>query len=123
MPCDGIAVLTTKAAGAISEIELAFQNIPNTVVRRAAIQPDGTRLLELVFDPKYVDIEVKVAVRPNGSIVAITQRGTYEGGVVVLTQMVKAVRAKKIKLDPPKFETHSHDKNAPQLSYGHTHSH
>jgi len=123
MPCDGIAVLTTRATDSIREIELAFANIPNTQIRAQTIQADGTRLLEIVFDPRYVDIEVKCAIKPDGSIVAITQRGTYEGGVEVLTKMVQAVRAKNVKLDTPKFETHNHSPNAPQLSYGHTHSH
>ena len=127
MPCNGIAVLSTtlEQDASIAQAREAFDQIPKTVVKRAITQRDGTRLIEIVFDPRVVNMSVKVAVKPDGSVVAITGSGTFEGGVEVLEKMVAAIAQKGGKVGAKKFETHNHAPNAPQLSYGtpHTHHH
>lgn len=127
MPCNGIAVLSTTLEQdvTIASASEAFEKIPNTVVKRAITQNDGTRLVEVVFDPRVINMTVKVAVKPDGSIVAITGNGTFEGGVEVLEQMVAAIAQRGVKVGAKKFETHNHQPGAPQLSYGtpHTHHH
>ena len=100
MPCNGIAVLSTTLEQdvTIASASEAFEKIPNTVVKRAITQNDGTRLVEVVFDPRVINMTVKVAVKPDGSIVAIKGNGTFEGGVEVLEQMVAAIAQRGVKV-------------------------
>ena len=117
MPCDGITVAMWAMRNALDSmvnmcletgIKIVNQTTVGNTTKLAILLPNG--------------LPVKVAITTNeageSNIVAITQKGTFEGGMDALKQYVlAALNAEGAQIDGVKFETHNHGKNAPQLSY------
>jgi len=70
----------------------------------------------------YIDVDgtmmpVKIAIKKNGLMEAITQFGTFEMGKDALDTLVAEMQAQGVTIDNINYETHTHDGVGPMLAY------
>ena len=116
MPCDGITV-------AMWAQERALDSITNlcleTGIRIINQSRSGNITKLAILLPNGLPVSIAITTSDGESkVIAITQKGTFEGGIDALKEYIlAALNQRGADIKGVKFETHNHNKNAPQLSY------
>ena len=114
MACHGVAVLQfeldlTAQKDAVADLEKTLQPL----IRQRTQQ--GTKIILVLALGR---LSARAAIDVTGKVTAITDNGTFIEGKAALQQfVVAAARAQGITISGERFETHRHDKAAPQQAY------
>ena len=120
MPCNGIAVMraTLEQERLQADIEKILDMLAPFIVGKKTVKGTGTMELQVIMPQKDGSkMPIKMAIKKNGTLMAITQKGEYEVGVKILSAWLAQVGAQGVKVSAPKFEQHSHGPQAPQQTY------
>lgn len=118
MPCDGIAVMraTLEQERLQADIEKILDMLAPFIVSKNTVK--GVLALTVIMPQKDGSkMPMKMSIKKNGKLVAITKKGEYEVGKEILAAWLAQVGAKGIKVSAPEFEKHSHGPQTPQQKY------
>ena len=118
MPCDGIAVMraTLEQERLQADIEKILDMLAPFIVSKNTVK--GVLALTVIMpQTDGSKMPMKMSIKKNGKLVAITKKGKYEVGKEILGAWLAQVGAKGIKVSAPAFEQHSHGPQTPQQKY------
>ena len=116
MPCDGITVAMWAQERALDSITTLCLD---TGIRIINQRRSGNITNLAILLPNGLPVSIAITTSDGESkVIAITQKGTFEGGIDALKEYIlAALNQRGADIKGVKFETHNHNKNAPQLSY------